>query len=452
MKTRPESCALPPLPEGFAQSLAPLLNEEMQDFLQSYEKPWQRGLRKNPDKIPLGGLEAWVEGLLGGVPWEKNGLYISLASPAGLHPLHEAGAYYLQEPSAMAAVAALDPRPYEWVLDLCAAPGGKSTQIATRMRGKGLLVSNEPVPSRARVLSGNLERMGVHHALATCETPERLMKKWPGCFDRVLVDAPCSGEGMFRRHPETRTEWTLQTPAGCAGRQSEILRSGAGMVRDGGVLCYSTCTFNTVENEGVIESFLKEHTEFELVPFSLTRDLKTESGMLHLFPHKAAGEGHFIALMKKRGNVSGERHFPKGAMPLPGKESMDAYHAFCMENLKEAGPEPACLFAGRLVFIPTLPDISGLKVLRAGLQLGESRGRNFIPDHAWAMSGLLPESCLKRSLTLSEAEAYLRGETLPAPEDGRGWAVMQLAGLPLGWGKITQGRVQNHYPKGLRKG
>jgi NOL1/NOP2/fmu family ribosome biogenesis protein len=320
------------------------------------------------------------------------------------------------------------------------------------MQGNGLLVSNEPSASRAQVLSGNLERMGVINALVTCETPEKLYKKWPGYFDRVLVDAPCSGEGMFRRHPETRTEWTVQTPLGCARRQAEILQSGAGMVQDGGILCYSTCTFNAIENEGVIGDFLKEHQEFRLVPFALSQDIKAESGMLHLFPHKAAGEGHFVALMKKRGGEERYRSAPKNVLPLPDKGSMEAYHTFCMETFGKIGPEPAGLFAGRLISIPMMPDISGLKVLRTGVHLGEPRGRHFIPDHAWAMSGRYPESCKKLTLTLPEAEAYLRGETLPAPEEGRSFIVMQLAGLPLGWGKIAEGRVQNHYPKGLRKG
>jgi 16S rRNA C967 or C1407 C5-methylase (RsmB/RsmF family)/NOL1/NOP2/fmu family ribosome biogenesis protein len=452
MKAKPESCALPPLPQGFAQSLAPLLKEEMQDFLQSYDKPWQRGIRKNPQKIPEGGLAPWVEGLLGVVPWEKNGLYITLESPAGMHPLHEAGAYYLQEPSAMAAVAALDPQPGEWVLDLCAAPGGKSSQIAARMQGRGLLVSNEPVATRAQMLSGNLERMGISHALVTCEIPEKLYHKWPGCFDRVLVDAPCSGEGMFRRHPEIRTEWTVQTPLGCARRQAEILKSGAGMVRDGGILCYSTCTFNTVENEGVIESFLKEHSEFSLVSFALSQDIKSVNGMLHLFPHRIAGEGHFVALMKKLGEGKTEHSVPNNVLPLNDKGSADAYHSFCTETFGITGPEIKGLFAGRLISAGALPDISGFKVYRVGLHLGEARGRHFVPDHAWAMSGLLPESCRKLPMTLAQAQAYLRGETLPAPEDSRGWAVMQFAGLALGWGKIAEGRVQNHYPKGLRKG
>ncbi len=452
MKTRQENSAIPPLPRGFAESLAPLVKEEMQDFLQSYDHPWQRGLRRNPSKILEGGIEAFVEGLLKEVPWERDGVYITLDSPAGTHPLHEAGAYYLQEPSAMAAVAALDPKPGEWVADLCAAPGGKSTQIAARMQGQGLLASNEPVASRAQVLSSNLERMGVSNALVTCETPERLNQKWHGCFDRVLVDAPCSGEGMFRRHPEARLEWTEQTPLGCARRQAEILRHAAGMVRDGGVLCYSTCTFNAVENEGVVEGFLKENPAFSLQPFALTPDLRAENGMLHLFPHRVAGEGHFVALMKKRSAGEYRPILPKSTLPPPGKESLSAWRAFCMETFGEMSTEPTGTFAGRLVVTPVLPDISGLKVLRAGLHLGEVRGKRFFPDHAFAMSGFLPECCPDLSLTLPEAEAYLKGETIPAPWESRGWVLMRLAGLALGWGKMADGRIQNHYPKGLRKG
>ncbi len=447
MKAKTEDIALP---QGFVKSLAPLLKEEMQDFLQSYEKPFHRGLRENLGKVPQGGLHSWVEGLLGKVPWEKDGMYITLDSAAGAHPLHEAGAYYLQEPSAMAAVGALDPKPGEWVLDLCAAPGGKSTQIAARMGGQGLLISNEPVASRAQVLSGNLERMGVKNALVTCETPERLNHKWPGCFDRVLVDAPCSGEGMFRRHPETRAEWTEQAPLGCARRQMEILLHGAGMVRAGGILCYSTCTFNTIENEGVVENFLKEHTEFSLAPFALSPDVRTESGMLHLFPHRVAGEGHFVALMRKCGEAE-NRAVRTNALPAPDKGSMDAYHAFCRDVFGGPGPDIAGLFAGRLVSAPVLPDISGLKVLRAGLHLGQARGKHFVPDHAWAMGMARPYPCPAFSMTKEEGMAYLRGETLPAPPEMKGWMLPVFAGLALGWGKVSDGMMKNHYPKGLRR-
>ncbi len=450
MKARPSIANTPPLPKGFTESLAPLLKEEMQDFLQSYDSPWQRGLRRNPKKRPEGGLTPFIQGLLSEVPWEEDGLYIALDSPAGIHPLHEAGAYYLQEPSAMAAVAALNPQPGEWVLDLCAAPGGKSTQIAARMRGEGLLVSNEPVTSRAQVLSGNLERMGVINALVTSEMPEKLLGKWPGCFDRILVDAPCSGEGMFRRHPETRLEWTEQTPLGCARRQTEILHSGAGMVRAGGVLCYSTCTFNAIENEGVVEVFLKEHPEFSLVPFALSSDMKTENGMLHLFPHRVKGEGHFVALMIKRGDGNDENTVSKNALPRPDKGSMAAYYAFCQETFGHLLKEPAGLFAGRLVSSPPLPDISGLKVLRAGLHLGVARGKHFVPDHAWAMAMTRPYTCPVFSVNRKEAEAYFRGEVLSAPSDLKGWMLPAFAGLALGWGKVSDDMLKNHYPKGLR--
>ena len=450
MKAKPDKVIQPPLPKEFVESLASLLKEETQDFLQSYDFPWLRGLRQSPRKVPEGGLGSWVEGLGDTIPWEKDGFYISLESAAGTHPLHEAGAYYLQEPSAMAAVAALAPKPGEWVLDLCAAPGGKSTQIAARMGGQGLLCSNEPIASRAQVLSSNVERMGVSNALVTCETPDRLSKKWPDAFDRVLVDAPCSGEGMFRRHPETRLEWTEQSPAGCARRQRDILREGAKMVKAGGILCYSTCTFNTVENEGVVESFLRETPEFSLVPFSLSPDVRTGSGMLHLFPHKVRGEGHFVALMKRQSGGEPMGTGSRSILPGPDKGTIAAYRAFCGEA-GLAGPEPSGLFAGRLVSIASLPDISGLKVLRAGLHLGEMRGRHFIPDHAWAMSDQMPQSCPSLALTLPQAESYLRGEAMPAPENGRGWVLLRLAGLALGWGKIADGRVQNHYPKGLRR-
>ncbi len=452
MRPKLESSNTPPLPASFLESLAPLLKEEMQDFLESYNLPWQRGLRRNPQKKPAAGLASWVEGMGETVAWEREGVYLDLDSKAGLHPLHEAGAYYLQEPSAMAAVAALDPKPDEWVLDLCAAPGGKSTQIAARMRGRGVLVSNEPVPSRAQALSGNMERMGVSNALVTCETPERLAKRWPGCFDRVLVDAPCSGEGMFRRHPEAREEWSQEAPAGCARRQREILAQAAQMVRSGGILCYSTCTFNTLENEGVVEAFLKEHSEFMPLPFALTDDLRSDGGMLHLFPHKVRGEGHFVAQMQKRGFSSAISNRPNSSVPKLDKSDLGAYTAFCMDTFGVKGPDPNGLFAGRLVMLPSEIDISGLRVYRAGLHLGEVRGKRFVPDHAFAMSPLLPECCSSTALTFKEAEAYLRGETLSAPDDVRGYLVVRFQGLALGWGKAAEERVQNHYPKGLRRG
>ena len=450
MKPKNEMESIPALPDGFLQSLAPLLQEEMQDFLESYHAPWQRGLRRNPLKMLEGGLEPWVMGLMDDVAWEPEGVYLALDSEAGLSPLHDAGAYYLQEPSAMAAVAALDPKPGEWVMDVCAAPGGKSTQIAGRMLGAGVLISNEPVPSRAQVLSGNIERMGVSNTLVTCETPQRLSTRWPHCFDKVLVDAPCSGEGMFRRHPQTRREWTQDSPFGCAKRQMEILTSAARLVRDGGILCYSTCTFNTVENEGVVKAFLLTHPEFVLKPFVLSSDLHADGGMLHLFPHKVRGEGHFVALMEKHGDT-GAADQPVHTVSKLDKNDLSTYTAFCMDTFGEMGPEPNGLFAGRFVKLPAAVDLNGLRIFRAGLHLGEIRSKRFIPDHALAMSPLLPSGCPAANVSLGEAQAYLRGETLPIANGLHGYQVVRFQGLALGWGKAADGRIQNHYPKGLRR-
>ena len=283
-------------PQGWIEQLTPLLGPSLPDFLHSYEEPPARGLRVRPGIQPP--AEAGEP-----IPWAENAYDLPLDSTAGAHPLHEAGAYYLQEPSAMAAAAALHPRPGERVLDLCAAPGGKSTQLAAYLRGEGLLVCNEPVPSRAQILSRNIERMGVPNAVVVSMLPEQLSGRWPGFFDKILVDAPCSGEGMFRRHPETRQEWTPASPMGCAQRQSHILRHAALMLRPGGMLAYSTCTFNPIENEGVIEGFLREHPEFSTVSFSLP-GLPECGGTLRLWPHQIRGEGHFVALLRKEADGS----------------------------------------------------------------------------------------------------------------------------------------------------
>lgn len=443
---------VPPLPEGFLESLAPLLLEEAQGFLQSYEKPYVRGLRLNPLKAPENPFVQYVSGVLQPVPWEKQGYYLEQESLAGAHPLHDAGAYYIQEPSAMAAVSVLDPKPGETILDLCAAPGGKSTQIAGRLGGKGLLVSNEPVYSRAQILSGNLERMGVTNALVTSELPERLAGRWPGMFDRILVDAPCSGEGMFRRHPETREAWTCQSPGGCASRQRDILRSAARMLKAGGFLCYSTCTFNSVENEGVVEGFLEEHADFAPVPFSLftPEENRALQGYMHLFPHKVLGEGHFVALFQKKEEAQKERALEYKPFLGVDKVSGKAYEAFCAA-LGEKSFEATGMFGGQLVCAQDLPDISGLKVLRAGVHLGRAKGDIFVPDHAFAMAMKPPYEVKTFPLSLKEAGAYLHGEALPAPDDLLGWVLPTFAGMALGWGKASGGFVKNHYPKGLRK-
>ena len=431
-----------PLPEGFIEQLKPLLKASLPDFLRSYDEAPLRGIRMREGCPP-------PEEAREKIPWAENGYYLPLASPAGANALHEAGAYYLQEPSAMAPAAVLRPQPGEKVLDLCAAPGGKSTQLAAMMAGKGLLVCNEPVFSRAQILSRNLERMGAKNAVAVCAMPEELSPLLPEFFDKILVDAPCSGEGMFRRHPETRAEWSREAPAFCARRQMQILRHAADMLRPGGQLVYSTCTFNPVENEGVIEAFLKAFPAFALTPFSLP-GLKENDGMLHLFPHELRGEGHFVALLQKAEAEKPTRpeKTPRPAFPPPGKEETQLADAFLREHMPP-GFFVNALISGRVVMLPAeTPPLPGIRVLRAGLHIGQIRGRNFFPDHALALAQT-PTKCI--AVTQEQAISFLAGHPLPAPDGQRGWYAPTLGGLALGWGKASDGILKNHYPKGLRK-
>lgn len=447
----------PSLPPLFAARMRAQLGGEAEAYFNALERPPVRGIRLNPRK-PVKGLEALVGGMGGPVPWwPGTGRYLPLDSPAGLDPLHEAGAYYLQEPSAMAAVAVLAPRPGERVLDLCAAPGGKSTQIADCLQGRGLLVANEPVPGRARVLSRNLERMGVANALVVSADPERLCGLWPLLFDAVLVDAPCSGEGMFRRHPETRAEWSAASAAGCAARQGRILSCACAMLKPGGRLAYSTCTLNPEENEQAICRLLQHDPQMEAVPFSLAlggaEKISAPDGTLRLYPHRVQGEGHFVALLRKRGGAVGPaaRLLPAArSLQAPGIALLDAYRGFA-ERFGAALPAANACLGNELLSAPELPALDGVRVLRAGVHLGGVKGKAFEPGHALALA--LPQPLPGPALELDRrgALAYQRGETLPVPDAWKGYALAAYHGLALGFGKASGGQLKNHYPKGLRR-
>lgn len=426
------------LPQAFLERMAQRLGKEFPAFLASYDAPYTRGIRFNPLKL----CAMLPEGVLDAVPWEPNGRYLAIDAPAGKLPLHEAGAYYLQEPSAMLPAAILDPRPGERVLDLCAAPGGKSTQLGARMAGQGLLVCNEPVLKRSRVLSQNIERMGIVNALVVAAMPAQLAQRWPECFDAVQVDAPCSGEGMFRRHPETRGEWTPDSPAGCAKRQAEILDSAALLVRPGGRIVYSTCTLNPIENEDTVSAFCQRHPDFALMPFSLP-GADAPAGMLTCYPHRMRGEGHFAALLVRKGTGDPAELPADRSLRQPDKAQRQALRDFSPD-----APEPTAMLGDTLVHLPGCPDLRGLKALRVGLHLGALQGRVFKPDHAWAVSACPPDMP-RIALDEAQARAYLAGETIPF--DGRGWVLPTYAGLPLGWGKASDGVIKNHYPKDLRR-
>ena len=380
------------------------------------------------------------------IPWSPFGRYLREgdAVRTGQDIAHAAGVYYMQEASAQAPAEVLAPKPGEVVLDLCAAPGGKASQMAAKLNGRGALVANEIEFSRAKALSGNLERLGVRNAAVVSETPERLAAKFPETFDAVLVDAPCSGEGMFRRDPEARLAWTGGSPAGCATRQAKILDSAAKMVKPGGRLCYSTCTFSEMENEGTVRAFLKVRPDFSPVDFELNGVGRSEGGMLRLWPHKLKGEGHFVALLRREEEAAPTSLRKGWKIPETQIEKMPGRWAGVLDSFIIAE------WGGVLEALPLeMPDLSGVRVLRRGLRLGEQGKKYSMPDHALSMA-FAPQFFERRAaLDDDRARAYLAGEAFAfdAPD---GWTHVSWRGYPLGFGKMSQGTLKNHLPKGLR--
>ena len=428
------------LPEAFLERMKAQLGAEYGDFLNSLERPRAVALRFNPLKGERPSLSFVGEP----VPWEPEGFYYDPEARPGLHVYHEAGVYYLQEASAMAPVALLDPQPGERVCDLCAAPGGKTTQIAGRMLGRGFLLCNEINPKRAKILSRNIERMAVPNALVTNEHPETLAQRFPGFFDRVLVDAPCSGEGMFRKEEAAITDWSEETVAMCARRQGEILHSAAKLVRPGGILVYSTCTFAPEEDEGAVAAFLAAHPEFTPEPAEAPWFAPGENGSFRMWPHKLLGEGHFAAVLRKNDGENGENPEEKGEK-LPKQ-----WETFAKELGITLPAGKAVNFGPSLFLAPEeLPDIRRLKVLRPGLELGMVKKDRFEPAHALA---LWLKSCTNvqdYDPDSEEIKAYLHGDVVPSKV--RGWCLVRAGGYSIGWGKGDGTVLKNHYPKGLRR-
>ena len=363
------------LPEQFLERMKHQLGEEYPAFLRSLERPRAVALRFNPLKGEMPALSFVGEP----VPWEPMGFYYDPEARPGLHPYHEAGVYYLQEASAMAPVQLLDPQPGERVCDLCAAPGGKTTQIAGRMVGEGFLLCNEINPKRAKILSRNIERMGVANALVTNEHPQRLAQHLPGYFDRVLIDAPCSGEGMFRKEEAAVTDWSPETVEMCARRQAEILHAGAALLRPGGRLVYSTCTFAPEEDELAVAEFLEAHPEFEPECVEAPWFDAGENASYRMWPHKLLGEGHFAAVLRKKGDEE-----PAGE-GCPGQKLPSQWLAFARELDIDLPAGKAIQFGQSLYWAPeAMPDLRGLKVLRPGLELGTAKKDRFEPAHALA--------------------------------------------------------------------
>lgn len=454
-------------PVEFAERMQKMLGADYEAFLASYDKQKSQALRVNRLKGSKEKFKEISPFSLSQVAWEENGFYYDEGDRPGKHPYHEAGVYYIQEASAQVPAAYLDAKPGEKVLDLCAAPGGKSTQIAAAMQGQGLLICNEIHPARAKILSENIERMGICNAIVTNESPQALSEIFSEYFDKIMVDAPCSGEGMFRKNTDAVEEWCMENVRICAERQDEILECAAKMLRPGGRIVYSTCTFAPEENEGSISRFLKQHEEFHIV------DAEKISGMeggrkewteepaeglektIRLFPHKVEGEGHFAAVLEKEGEVSEEYrgYCRNGEQKGLSLKECKEYAEFEQSSLKLKPDGIFLKFGEQLYLAPKgTPSLKGMKVLRPGLHLGTIKKNRFEPSHALALF-LKPEEaahCLELSGKTREAADFIAGMTLNA-EGEKGWYLICVDGYSLGWGKLAGGIMKNHYPKGLRK-
>ncbi len=419
------------LPDDFKNRMKETLGSEYDDFLLSYSFPSVNGFRVNTLKITPTELLDMFPYSQGQVPWCDTGFYYD--GGLGKHPCHRCGLFYSQEPSAMISAELLDVKKGDVVLDLCAAPGGKSTHIASKLGGEGLLVSNEIIRSRALILRENIERMGIKNSVVTNMSPDELALEFVEFFDKILVDAPCSGEGMFRKDEEAIVAWSKEHTASCAQRQLLILDSAAKMLRPGGVMVYSTCTFAPVENEENINKFVQVHPEF------------TVEYTEHIFPHKSKGEGHFAAKLVKNGDgLCKKRNSSfKEADATP-------FRQFEKEHLNTNLQGKFVLFGDNLYLLPSLfGDIKNIKVILPGLHLGELKKNRFEPSHHLALS--LTENDFKMTHRASEEEIrlYCEGNVVNA-EHLSGWGAMLYYKYPIGWFKSVNGQLKNHYPKKLR--
>lgn len=475
---------MPQLPLTFQNEMKKILGADYAAYEKCFDEEPYRGISLNRLKTTPGMLLPKLPFAVEKTPFYRDGYYLpDSETRMGNHPLHLAGAFYLQEPSATSAVSLLDPQPGERILDLCAAPGGKSAQISSCLGGSGLIWSNEVVRNRVQILLSNMERMGVRNGVVSSCYPEVLCQKLAGWFDRVLVDAPCSGEGMFRKNPEAITEWSREHVLACAERQLSILESAAIAVKEGGILVYSTCTFSEEENEGVILSFLKRHPEFEPCPSgeSFGRPSALSCG-IRITPLEG-GEGHFAAKLRKTGETdlsvfpeepdqnsgineprdklgigtrSSAGKMKRDSRAVSGKNSPDTRSSQAEQELslilKEL-PEGECRLIGEKLFILPhgLPDLSGTGVIRAGILAGEWKKNRFEPAHALFLA-VSPEQC-RQVLTLHggdpRMEAFLRGMEIDCDLPS-GFTAVSYEGINLGFGKCSSSRLKNKYPKGLR--
>lgn len=442
------------LPITYTEKMKQLLQEEYEAYVQSFGQERLYGLRVNTLKIqPQDLLEKQIFSLRP-VPWCENGYYYSENERPAKHPYYHAGLYYLQEPSAMTPAAVLPIEEGDSVLDICAAPGGKTTQLAAKLGNTGILFANDISAGRAKALLKNVELSGIQNCFVMSEPPAKLAERFTGYFDKILIDAPCSGEGMFRKEPDMVKSWNAELINFCTEQQADILEHCAGMLKTGGMLVYSTCTFAKAENEDSIGAFLEKHTEFSLVAIpkehGFVAGLPPYEHCARLYPHHLDGEGHFVALLQKTGET--ETKTITEEKGVAEKQYAD-FLTFAKEYLKKPLEGIYQVYGDMLCLLPKQsPDTKGLRVLRSGWQLGTLKKGRFEPSQAFAMG--LRKDDVKQALDLDLQDErvirYLKGETLETPEAKDGWTLVCVDGYSLGWGKVQKGRLKNKYAVGWK--
>lgn len=454
-------------PVSFTEKMKMILQDEYDDFLKGYDRTRHYGLRVNRTKLTAEQFERMCTYDLETVPWIDNAFeYDESISPAK-HPYYFAGMYYLQEPSAMTPANLLPVEPGDRVLDICAAPGGKATELGAKLNHTGLLVANDISNSRAKALLKNIELFGIPNVLVTSEAPEKLAEKFPVFFDKILIDAPCSGEGMFRKNPGMMKDWETYGPKHYSGLQRSILPHAIRMLKPGGMLLYSTCTFSPEENEGSVKFMLDLDPDLEVVEienryegFAPGRPELIEDGTeelqrcVRIWPHKMNGEGHFIALLRKKdhGDIPVKKEKPRKEKALP--TLLEDFMKDCTYPVNGSDIE---IQEDRVYLMPEgIKGIKGLRFLRSGLLLGTLTKDRFEPSQAFAM--VLKKEQYQAVIDLSSMDhrviRYLKGETIDVDDlplkRQKGWQLVCVDGYPLGWGKLVNGSLRNKYLPGWR--
>lgn len=446
------------LPQEFLERMKCLLGEQYDDFLKSYDLPPVKAFRVNIDKISLADFEKINVFGKENIPYVKNGFYLDY-DKVGNHPYHHSGLIYVQEPAAMAPGECIDILPDWKILDMCAAPGGKSTQLKNKLGENGVLVSNEIIPSRCKILTGNIERLGLHNTITTCMDTGKLAKTFPYTFDLIMVDAPCSGEGMFRKDDVAIDEWSVDNVEMCAKRQAEILENAVKLLKDGGYIIYATCTFSLEENEMTVDSFLQNHPEFEILPVKDEVVNATADGIFfdgckenninfarRFYPHISKGEGQFMAILHNKNQKI------EPIKLIKKEQKIDSLiFDFLDDCLIEYKKENVKIYNGNPVYFTPNFEVKDGTAFSCGITIGEIKKNYIQPHHQFFMGmGKYFKRKIELSLENSDLEKYLHGEEITVDCEN-GWSVVTVNGCALGGVKVVNGRAKNHYPKGLRK-